>query len=55
MVEWFLDKDNRELLTWLGGGAVTVIGGGWTCYNAQKDTSSTPATPPPICHRESHF
>jgi len=46
MVEWFLDKDNRELLTWLGGGAVTVIGGGWTWYNAQKDTSSTPPTPP---------
>ena len=26
------DKKNRELLTWLGGGAVIIIGGLWAAF-----------------------
>ena len=32
MWDWFFNEDNRQVLSWLGGGLVVVVGGLWTAY-----------------------
>jgi len=42
---FFLVKKNREVLAWLGGGAVVVIAGLWTAYIQLQPKKAEPDAP----------
>jgi hypothetical protein len=46
-MKFFLDESNRELISWLGGGAVVVISGAWTLFTYLRDNKKPkkPAAP----------
>jgi hypothetical protein len=40
------DPDHRELLGWIGGGVVVIVGGLWTAFTfAPKDKAKPPPGP----------
>jgi hypothetical protein len=43
------DKRNRVILSWLGGGAVVVIGGLWAAFVFFAADKQSPAPPPAPC------
>ena len=55
LLNWLLNEENRKLVTWLGGGLVTIIGGLWTLYTYlyKSPEKSTPA-PAPITTGDIH-
>jgi hypothetical protein len=41
-------KQNREILTWIGGGLAVIIAGLWTAFVYFSDTPKTPASNPSV-------
>ena len=46
--QWLSDPANREVLSWLGGGLVGVVGGGWTVFKFFWPRSEQKPSPPAV-------
>jgi hypothetical protein len=46
------DPENREVLTWIGGGLVVVVTGVWALYKS-RSSGAVPNTPKPTVSAES--
>jgi tetratricopeptide (TPR) repeat protein len=55
LLNWLLNEENRKLVSWVGGGLVTIVGGLWTLYTYfyKSPEKSTPA-PGPITTGDIH-
>ena len=40
MWDWLLQEENRQVLTWLGGGLVAAVTGLWVVYTYSRNKSS---------------
>lgn len=39
---WLIDKDRRDMLTFLGGGLVVIVGAVWTAFTFWRNSTDTP-------------
>jgi hypothetical protein len=46
MIEWLLDKENRDLVSWLGGSVLAVIGSVWKGYTWVQERKTAVERPP---------
>ncbi|MBU0967544.1 MAG: tetratricopeptide repeat protein [Proteobacteria bacterium] len=55
MINWLRKKENREILSWVGGGLVVIVSGLWALYtHFDKPSQTSPPTPAPITTGDIH-